>query len=401
MKILSVVGARPQFVKLAPVAHAAAAADVEHAIVHTGQHYDPMLSDVFFRDLGIPAPDRHLGVGSGGHGAQTGQILAAMDDAITELAPDVVLVYGDTNSTLAGALSAVKLHVPVAHLEAGLRSFNRAMPEEINRVLTDHAADLCLAPTAVAVEHLAAEGIAVKWVFSQGSNRSLEYLNGGSVDFASTAGLAAVLSRANGSPVKTVYIASRPEWTALAVPKDSPIKTLADLKGKKVAATKGTDPYLFLLRSLQSAGLGKGDVEIVHLQHPDGRVALERGDVDAWSGLDPHLAASQLQAGSRLLYRNVEFNSYGVLNVSDRFLKEQPQLIGKVIAAYEEARQWTLAHPQQTAELLASDGPALLHVAIDARANVWPLVPPNTANSHMLDANPAHRAQETVNAIPA
>lgn len=160
MKILSVVGARPQFVKLAPVAHAAAAADVEHAIVHTGQHYDPMLSDVFFRDLGIPAPDRHLGVGSGGHGAQTGQILAAMDDAITELAPDVVLVYGDTNSTLAGALSAVKLHVPVAHLEAGLRSFNRAMPEEINRVLTDHAADLCLAPTAVAVEHLAAEGLA-------------------------------------------------------------------------------------------------------------------------------------------------------------------------------------------------------------------------------------------------
>jgi len=212
-------------------------------------------------------------------------------------------------------------------------------------------------------KRLAADGIAVKWVFSQGSNRSLEYLNGGSIDFASTAGLAAVLSRANGSPVKTVYIASRPEWTALAVPKDSPIKSLADLKGKKIAATKGTDPYLFLLRSLNTAGLGKGDVEIVHLQHPDGRVALERGDVDAWSGLDPHLAASQLQAGSRLLYRNVEFNSYGVLNVSDRFLKEQPQLIGKVIAAYEEARQWTLAHPQQTAELLASEAKLPLEVA--------------------------------------
>lgn len=164
MKILSVVGARPQFVKLAPVAHAAAAAGVDHAIVHTGQHYDPMLSDVFFRDLGIPAPDRHLGVGSGGHGSQTGQILAGMDDAIEALAPDVVLVYGDTNSTLAGALSAVKLHVPVAHLEAGLRSFNRAMPEEINRVLTDHAADLCLAPTEVAVGHLAAEGLAASTV---------------------------------------------------------------------------------------------------------------------------------------------------------------------------------------------------------------------------------------------
>lgn len=239
-----------------------------------------------------------------------------------------------------------------------------AAPQEVRLDYAYYApTSLVLKDQGILEKRLAADGIAVKWVFSQGSNRSLEYLNGGSIDFASTAGLAAVLSRANGSPVKTVYIASRPEWTALAVPKDSPIKSLADLKGKKIAATKGTDPYLFLLRSLNTAGLGKGDVEIVHLQHPDGRVALERGDVDAWSGLDPHLAASQLQAGSRLLYRNVEFNSYGVLNVSDRFLKEQPQLIGKVIAAYEEARQWTLAHPQQTAELLAKEAKLPLEVA--------------------------------------
>lgn len=239
-----------------------------------------------------------------------------------------------------------------------------AAPKEVRLDYAYYApTSLVLKDQGILEKRLAAEGIAVKWVFSQGSNRSLEYLNGGSIDFASTAGLAAVLSRANGSPVKTVYIASRPEWTALAVPKDSPIKSLADLKGKKIAATKGTDPYLFLLRSLHTAGLGKGDVEIVHLQHPDGRVALERGDVDAWSGLDPHLAASQLQAGSRLLYRNVEFNSYGVLNVSDSFLKEQPQLIGKVIAAYEEARQWTLAHPQQTAELLAREAKLPLEVA--------------------------------------
>ena len=239
-----------------------------------------------------------------------------------------------------------------------------AAPKEVRLDYAYYApTSLVLKDQGILEKRLAADGIAVKWVFSQGSNRSLEYLNGGSIDFASTAGLAAVLSRANGSPVKTVYIASRPEWTALAVPKDSPIKTLADLKGKKIAATKGTDPYLFLLRSLNTAGLGKGDVEIVHLQHPDGRVALERGDVDAWSGLDPHLAASQLQAGSRLLYRNVEFNSYGVLNVSDSFLKEQPQLIGKVIAAYEEARQWTLAHPQQTAELLAREAKLPLEVA--------------------------------------
>ena len=164
MKILSVVGARPQFVKLAPIAQECAARGVEHVIVHTGQHYDPMLSDVFFSDLGIPDPDVHLGAGSGSHGVQTGSILAAMDEVLEEHRPDWVLVYGDTNSTLAGALSAVKLHVPVAHLEAGLRSFNRRMPEEHNRVLTDHAADLLLAPTQVARDHLAAEGLGPRTV---------------------------------------------------------------------------------------------------------------------------------------------------------------------------------------------------------------------------------------------
>ena len=157
MKIVSVVGARPQFVKLAPIAKAAAEASVEHVIVHTGQHYDPLLSDVFFDDLGIAAPDVHLGVGSGSHGVQTGAMLGALDAVFDEHRPDWVLVYGDTNSTVAAALSAVKLHLPVAHLEAGLRSFNRRMPEEHNRVLTDHAADLLLAPTQVAVDHLAKE----------------------------------------------------------------------------------------------------------------------------------------------------------------------------------------------------------------------------------------------------
>lgn len=146
--------------KLAPIAHAARAAGIEHLIVHTGQHYDPMLSDVFFEDLGIPKPDVHLGIGSGGHGAQTGAMLAALDDVFLAQSPDWVLVYGDTNSTLAAAISAVKLHIPLAHLEAGLRSFNRRMPEEHNRVLTDHAADLCLAPTQVAMNHLANEGLA-------------------------------------------------------------------------------------------------------------------------------------------------------------------------------------------------------------------------------------------------
>jgi UDP-N-acetylglucosamine 2-epimerase (non-hydrolysing) len=159
MKLLSIVGARPQFVKLAPIAQALAGR-CDHVIVHTGQHYDDRLSQVFFDDLAIPRPDVDLGVGSASHGVQTGLILAALDPVLAAEQPDWVIVYGDTNSTLAGALAAVKLHLPLAHLEAGLRSFNRRMPEEHNRVLTDHAADLCLAPTELAMKHLANEGLA-------------------------------------------------------------------------------------------------------------------------------------------------------------------------------------------------------------------------------------------------
>ncbi len=163
MRILSVVGARPQFIKLAPIARAMADR-AEHVIVHTGQHYDDLMSDVFFRDLGIAAPDVNLAVGSGRHGEQTGAMIAGLEPVFERYAPDWVLVYGDTNSTLAAAVVATKLHIPVAHLEAGLRSFNRRMPEEHNRMLTDHAADLLLAPTAVAMEHLAHEGLSERSV---------------------------------------------------------------------------------------------------------------------------------------------------------------------------------------------------------------------------------------------
>ncbi|MDJ0772104.1 MAG: UDP-N-acetylglucosamine 2-epimerase (non-hydrolyzing) [Mastigocoleus sp. MO_167.B18] len=160
MKIITIVGARPQFIKAAVVSRKLQSTpNVQEVLVHTGQHYDGNMSDVFFQELDIQPPDYHLGIGSYSHGAQTGKMLEAIEQVILQEKPDWVIVYGDTNSTLAGAIAAVKLHIPVAHVEAGLRSFNRRMPEEINRVLTDHSSDLLFAPTNAAVKNLHAEGI--------------------------------------------------------------------------------------------------------------------------------------------------------------------------------------------------------------------------------------------------
>jgi sulfonate transport system substrate-binding protein len=204
-------------------------------------------------------------------------------------------------------------------------------------------------------QDLAGDGITVEWTRSLGSNKALELLNSKSVDFGSTAGAAALIGKANGNPIKAIYVYSRPEWTALVVRKDSPITKVGDLKGKKVALTRGTDPHIFLLRALHEAGLTEKDIEMVVLQHPDGRIALEKGDVDAWAGLDPMMAQTEIQSGSRLFYRNVNFNSYGVLNVREEFAEQFPAQVERVLAAYEKARLWALQNPDEFRKLFASD----------------------------------------------
>src|SRR5205807_4316687 len=214
------------------------------------------------------------------------------------------------------------------------------------------------------------DGVRITWLFSAGSNKAVEYISTGAGDFTSSAGAAALLARANKVPLTCVYIYSRPEWTALVVRKDSPITSVADLRGKKIAATKGTDPYIFLLRALHTAGLTKSDVQIFNLQHPDGRIALERGDVDAWAGLDPHMAATELEEGSRLIYRNPDFNTYGFLNVRDAFARQYPGTVDRVLRAYERTRRWAIAHPGETAQILATQAKISLDVArLELRRN--------------------------------
>jgi sulfonate transport system substrate-binding protein len=193
-------------------------------------------------------------------------------------------------------------------------------------------------------KEFARDGISIRWVQTLGSNKALEFLNAGSIDFGSTAGAAALVAKINGNPTKSIYVYSRPEWTALVTRKDTAIHQIADLKGKRVAVTRGTDPHIFLVRSLQSVGLTERDIIPVLLQHPDGKTALIRGDVQAWAGLDPMMAQAEVEDGARLFFRKPEANTWGILNVREEFLKNHPDLVRRVLAVYEDARKHSLAN---------------------------------------------------------
>ena len=193
-------------------------------------------------------------------------------------------------------------------------------------------------------KEFAKDGIGIVWVQSAGSNKALEFLNAGSIDFGSTAGSAALVARINGNPIKSIYVFSRPEWTALVTTKDSRISTVADLRGKRVAVTRGTDPHIFLVRALLGAGLSEKDITPVLLQHADGKTALIRGDVDAWAGLDPMMAQAEIEDGAKLFFRKPDANTWGILNVREQFLKDYPDIVRRVLAVYEDARKYSLAN---------------------------------------------------------
>jgi sulfonate transport system substrate-binding protein len=223
------------------------------------------------------------------------------------------------------------------------------------------------------LEDTLGDDVTVEWVQSAGSNKANEALRAGAIDVGSTAGSAALLARSNGSPIRTIDVYSQPEWAALVVPAGSQITDVADLAGRSVAATKGTDPYFFLLQALDEAGVDPADVEVQNLQHADGKAALENGSVDAWAGLDPLMAASQADAGSTLLYRNVDFNTYGFLNATQEFLDASPDLAQVVVDAYEKARAWAQENPDQVVAILAEVAgidPAVAQTVITERTTL-------------------------------
>ena len=333
MKILTVVGARPQFIKASVVTRRLAQqAGVREVLVHTGQHYDAGMSDVFFDELSIPPPAHHLGIGSGRHGAQTGRMLAALEEVMLREQPDRVLVYGDTNSTLAGALAAAKLHIPVAHVEAGLRSFNRRMPEEVNRVLTDHLSQWLFAPTDTAVRNLAQEGLAGARVQKTG-----DVMYDVALHYAGEAGrrsamLATLKLEPRGYILATVH---RAENT------DEPARLRAILDG---------------LRTISA------EVPVVLPLHPRTRKILEREGAGAAGGalriIDPvgYLDMLQLEKNARLIATDsggVQKEAY-FYEVPCVTLREETEWVELVGAGWNR-----LAPPTSAAEVAGSIRAAL------------------------------------------
>jgi aliphatic sulfonates family ABC transporter substrate-binding protein len=236
-------------------------------------------------------------------------------------------------------------------------------------------------------DELADQGITVNWVQSAGSNKANEALRAGAIDIGSTAGSAALLARSNGSPIKAIDIYSQPEWAALVTLPGSGITSVEDLRGKSVAATRGTDPYFFLLQALEAAGVDQSEVTIENLQHADGRAALASGAVDAWSGLDPIMAAAE-QDGAELFFRDIDYNTYGFLNATEDFLAEKPDVAQTVVDAYEKARAWAKENPGETAAILAEVAaidPAIANSVIIDRTNLDVDPAPGEAQRSVLE----------------
>lgn len=243
----------------------------------------------------------------------------------------------------------------IVSLGLGLSTLATAQLKEITLdFATYNPLSLILKDKGFLEQDLAADGIKVRWVQSLGSNKALEFLNAGSIDFGSTYAAAALVGRVNGNPIKTLYVYTRPQGVALVRLSDSPIRRVEDLKGKRVAVTRGTDPHIFLIRALAQHGLTEKDIQSVLLQHADGRAALVRGDVDAWAGLDPLTAAAELENGAVLFYHDPELSTWGFLNVREAFAKEHPDLVPRVLAAYEQARRYALQHPDEVKQALVN-----------------------------------------------
>src|ERR1700750_379911 len=242
------------------------------------------------------------------------------------------------STRILAAIAAIVMLMP------GVAAAAEALKEIRIDWATYNSVSLVLKQKGLLEKEFAKDGIGIVWVQSAGSNKALEFLNAGSIDVGSTAGSAALVAKINGNPIKSIYVYSRPEWTALVTGKDSKIANVADLKGKRVAVTRGTDPHIFLVRALLDAGLSEKDITPVLLQHADGKTALIRGDVDAWAGLDPMMAQAEVEEGAKLFFRKADANTWGILNVREQFLKDYPDVVRRVLATYEETRKFSLAN---------------------------------------------------------